>query len=406
MSFEYHVQPLKGAFLLWTVFSTLLIYLPYWLISSLKPSWRPRSSWGWGRVFGVHVLQVFVHSAFKTGLPAAAQSSETAEKAAKDTGFVWLAPTPDLVVGEIKTIAESNDVQVQRVPAYWYGSRGSNGEVGQKAGQDEKIVYQLHGGGYVMGHAGPKDLMNPAICCGFIEHIGQVERVFSVEYRLSSADPFKPANPFPTALIDAIAGYSYLISTVGFRPENIIISGDSAGGNLAISLTRYLVSSGLPAIPPPGLLLLLSPTTEWVLTHVGPDSSLERNTPSDYCRPFFDGYPAKALVGKMALDEASTNIWISPGSLKAQHVPGTFAGFPPTCINAGEAEFQLDSVATFRRRLVADIGAENVTYIETFGGTHDFIGLAMCEPERTEALREISAWVMSAWPPTAQPFSP
>ena len=48
------------------------------------------------------------------------------------------------------------------------------------------------------------------------------------------------------ALIDALAGYNYLVNTVGFHPTRIILEGDSAGGNLALALTRYLLEHRNP----------------------------------------------------------------------------------------------------------------------------------------------------------------
>ena len=56
------------------------------------------------------------------------------------------------------------------------------------------------------------------------------------QYRLSS----NSHGEFPAALQDAITSYSSLLN-MGISPQRIIVSGDSAGGHLAISLLRYLV---------------------------------------------------------------------------------------------------------------------------------------------------------------------
>lgn len=244
-----------------------------------------------------------------------------------------------------------------------------------------------------MGSANPKDMLSQNVCSSLIEHCSEISRVFAIEYRISSARPFTPSNAFPAALLDALAGYSYLISTIGFRPDNIIVSGDSAGGNLALALARHLVAINLTSVPLPGGLLLLSPAGEWLVTHNGPDSSAKRNARSDYCQSFFQGYSAKAILGNMPPDEAYTNPWISPASLMIADPRGQFAGFPRTCIVAGEAEFLVDSLHTLRDRFLADIGKERVAYIEIFGASHSFLSLVMQESERREALREIAAWV-------------
>lgn len=44
---------------------------------------------------------------------------------------------------------------------------------------------------------------------------------------------------FPASLLDALAGYQYLLS-LGFEPKNIMLCGDSAGANACLALARYL----------------------------------------------------------------------------------------------------------------------------------------------------------------------
>ena len=68
---------------------------------------------------------------------------------------------------------------------------------------------------------------------------GIMQRTFAVEHRLASAAPFTPANPFPAAIIDVLAGYRHLIETIGFKPENIVVSGGSSGGHIAVNVVRY-----------------------------------------------------------------------------------------------------------------------------------------------------------------------
>lgn len=88
-----------------------------------------------------------------------------------------------------------------------------------------------HGGAYTLGSANPKDGA-AVLTRDVLKKCGpSIERVFSLEYRLSSAPPYPAANPFPAALLDALAGYRYL-TQFGFKAENIILLGDSAGANL------------------------------------------------------------------------------------------------------------------------------------------------------------------------------
>lgn len=135
---------MKALYLLYTALSTLILRIPFWALSALPRSNRARASWGVGRAITIAGLRVFVDTVFQIGLPAA-EDPEKAAQTADKTGFVWIKPTPDLIVGEVKRLAELNGVDAQRISGYWYGARGSDGNAGQKAGVDEKIIYQLHG---------------------------------------------------------------------------------------------------------------------------------------------------------------------------------------------------------------------------------------------------------------------
>ncbi|KAJ2566932.1 hypothetical protein IW140_004723 [Coemansia sp. RSA 1813] len=83
--------------------------------------------------------------------------------------------------------------------------------------ENEKIILYFHGGSYLLG--GPYSHR---------EHIGEMckatkMRTFSIDYRLA------PLNPFPAQLHDALISFNYMLD-LGFKPSNIILAGDSAGG--------------------------------------------------------------------------------------------------------------------------------------------------------------------------------
>ena len=189
-----------------------------------------------------------------------------------------------------------------------------------------------------------------------------LSRIFALEYRLSNGPPFPIENPFPAALIDAVASYHYLVNTLGFQPINILVMGDSAGGGLAVNLVRYIISN-VPSQPPPGALLLASPTGDWGTSqHSNPEGSFARHRNTDFVYPFFlSGYPARALLGNLPLSALDTNSWISPSSHHLPNTRGTYVGFPPTLITAGSLELTLDGIKVLRQRMEEDIG-EKVTY--------------------------------------------
>jgi len=74
----------------------------------------------------------------------------------------------------------------------------------------------------------------------------------ALDYRLA------PETHFPGPLHDVVLAYFRLIDELHIPPENIIISGDSAGGGLSLALLLYLRDN---AYPLPSGAVLMSP---WV----------------------------------------------------------------------------------------------------------------------------------------------
>ena len=302
---------------------------------------------------------------------------------------------PHLVTGVLKTWMTAASVTPIRIPGYWIHRDGSSTEIGAPPVPGEKVVYNMHGGGYIRLSAHPKDV-TATIPRGMLEHVDSVHRTFSIEYRLSSTTPNPIANPFPAALLDALAGYNYLVNVVGFSPSDILFCGDSAGGNLALALVRYITEhkdqGNIP--PPPGALILLSPWTDTSESHDYPGSSSHEFIDSDYV-DVVDGkmsYAKDAFLGTLGMDAASHNRYISPASLHPS-MSIDFMGFPKTFIVAGGAEVLLDQILTLKERMVKDLGEENVKYYEAKDGVHDYLALSWHEPERTDTYKELAKWI-------------
>jgi acetyl esterase/lipase len=401
--FEFRHQPFKSLYRLLHLLSQTFILAPLRSVLFLFPSLRPRRNWSWRRSLILCGLRGGVDGWFRSALPVypgTLLGPEPEAKLPEGVGFVWVDPIPEeMVVGEVKEMAVVNDVTPARTCGYFYTRRAIH-PIGP-AREGEKVICHFHGGGYVVGSAHPRGGLIAPIAEGLLEYCTSVERVFGAEYRLCSAPPFEARNAFPAALLDAVAAYRYLVEEAGYEPKNVIISGDSAGGHLAFNLVRYLVSYKLEGLPVPGGLILQSPTCEWAATHTGPGSSWETMRSSDWCNSFLLGYTQRGLVGNLPRgeEEAETNSWISPGSLKLEKekVEGMCEGFPRTYMFAGEAEMTRDSMRTLRDRL---LGADNLTddgsflrYNEVKDGTHDILGLPFYEPERGELLKDIAGWL-------------
>ncbi|KAF8057580.1 alpha/beta-hydrolase [Lyophyllum atratum] len=394
MVFAFRKQPLKTFYLIVSVASALFLRLPYWVVSALFPSNRPRRSWSLGRTVVVRGLQAVVNIMYDVGLTGGPDPNE-ASKSPDALGFVWVkGVSQEHITGRVAAAAKKNNVKPETISGYWYGKRDKDGRYAYRAKTNEKVIYYFHGGGHVSGSSNPRADSAPIVPV-LLEKTSVVERAFALEYRLSSAPPFEAANPFPASLIDAIAGYKYLIDDLGFSPKDIIVQGSSSGGHLALALVLYLSESGIPALPVPGGLLLISPTLDWAGTHDGrPASSMQRNLPSDIVDVILkSGYSARALCGALPQEELASNPYLSPASLSLSNCHGLFKKFPRTCIVAGDAEQTLDAMVTFRDRLVADIGHDSVLYLEYPDAIHGFTSFSFFEPQRSDALRDISEWL-------------
>ncbi|KZV84715.1 alpha/beta-hydrolase [Exidia glandulosa HHB12029] len=379
MVFAFRSQPFKTIYLVYFAFTTLLLHLPLWIVASIFPGSRSRRSFSFARAVLVHGLRAFAAVEYNIGFTPPPDPNDQSAKA-DALGFVWIEPVgEDFIVDEIADARRANRTRLARISGYWLGQRDAKGRFGQPAAPGERVLYSLHGTIFLIG--------------------GFLARAVNLEYRLSSAAPYAAANPFPTALLDALAGYRYLVHGLGFSPKNIIIEGDSAGAHLGMTLIMYLIKSHFQDLPPPGGLLMLSPTLDWGNTHdLDPLSSMKVNHFCDYIyRVFANGYTGRALLGLLPQSELATNAYLSPASLKLPHVPGRFGGFPPTCIIAGNAEVALDQMRIARHRISQDNDEGTVTYHEYPDAIHDWLTMSYFEPQGSAALADIQQWIVSLW---------
>ncbi len=180
------------------------------------------------------------------------------------------------------------------------------------------VILQLHGGGY-MG-----SIRNAYyVFAGLYNEISHGMSVLSPDYRVA------PEDPYPAALEDALASYKWLLE-VGYKPENIVVAGDSAGGGLSIALCMYLRDHGMQL---PAGIIAMSPWTD--LTASGP--SYDFNFDKD---PLYGGSRESLIyINAYPGDHDKTDPYISPAF-------GTFDGFPPMLIQVGSHEMLLSDSET------------------------------------------------------------
>ena len=149
-------------------------------------------------------------------------------------------------------------------------------------------------------------------------------RVMLIDFRLA------PEHPFPAALEDCLAAYRWLISEGGYQPDQVVLVGESAGGNLAITTMLSLREAGDCL---PGRAVLISPVVDFecsgsFFTQIDPMAD-----------PIFVMRQLDAYRG----EADPQNPLLSP-------IHADLNGLPPLLIQVGEKEILLSAVKMFAEK--------------------------------------------------------
>lgn len=227
----------------------------------------------------------------------------------------------------------------------------------------DKVILQLHGGGYV---AKIKNAYyNMAVN---YSEAGHGLSVLSPDYRVASEAKY------PGALEDAVASYQWLLDH-GFKGEQIILGGDSAGGGLALALTMYLRDHDMPL---PCGIVAMSPWTDLTL-------SGESYTLNYELDPLF-GNSRQTMIYESDYpgEHDRKDPYISP-------IYGNFSDFPPMLIQVGSTEMLLSDSVTVAS--IADIAGAEVRlsiYDDMF---HVFQLAGKLFPEAKKAWEEVEQFI-------------
>ena len=227
-----------------------------------------------------------------------------------------------------------------------------------------RVILQLHGGGYI----GPlKNIYRKfAVMYSKLSYGGDV---LTIDYRVA------PEHPYPAALSDAVYAYRWLTEEKHYRPDQIVVAGDSAGGGLALALGLYLRDNKMQM---PAGFLLMSPWTD--LTCSG--ESHETN----YCRdPLFGNSRESMLYNSSYIGEHDPkDPYISPAF-------GEYHGFPPMLLQAGSYEMLLsDSQMIAKKAGQAGVKHRLSVYEGMF---HEFQMSMGLFPESREAWSEAGKFI-------------
>jgi epsilon-lactone hydrolase len=221
----------------------------------------------------------------------------------------------------------ADDVRLEEVEL----GGGLPGEWSIVPGSDaSRVLMFFHGGGYCSGSIVSHRRM--------VTEAGRAARMrtLAVDYRLA------PEHPYPAAHEDAMTAWRFLREQ-GIAARNIAVGGDSAGGNLTITLINRLRAAGEEQ---PACAWLASPWTDLTMT----GASLETKATVD------------PLIHKAYLEELANAYAPPPLDRKDPLISPLFSdlgGFPSTLIQVGSSETLLDDAVRFAR--AAGLADVNVT---------------------------------------------
>lgn len=185
----------------------------------------------------------------------------------------------------------------------------------------DRIVLYLHGGGFVVGSVKTRRMFTSCIA----NKLGY--NVAAPEYRLA------PEHPFPAAPQDCFAVYRELLGE--YAPSRIVLLGESAGGNLVLSVLLQIKAAGLPM---PAAALCIAPCVQF--DRVLPSYTRNRDT--------------EAMVDNLSEEVFDTYLCSREPSMirdpLAAPYYGDFTGCPPVCLWASASEvLRDDSVILYEK---------------------------------------------------------
>lgn len=223
------------------------------------------------------------------------------------------------------------------------------------------VILHLHGGGFALGSADS----SVGLASDLARKAGM--NAVTVDYRLA------PEHPYPAALQDLTAAYQALLGR-GNASAQIVVTGESAGGNLALEL---LIAGKEHGLEMPAAVALFSPMTDLAVTgesfttKAGVDPNITAAAIRTRANDYLNGTDSKDPL-------------VSP-------IYADLTGLPPMLVQAGSHEALLDDATRLATRAAADDVA--VTLDITPGVAHVFQAFAAVLDEGDKALSRAAAFL-------------
>jgi monoterpene epsilon-lactone hydrolase len=277
-----------------------------------------------------------------------------------------LGANPDMPLDEMRAMFEHlGDVTAEPggvdyietdaggVPALWAVPKGC---------AEDRVLLCSHGGGYVVcsmySHRKMFGHLAKAVGC----------RALIVDYRLA------PESVHPGPVDDMANAYRWLLDQ-GIAPDHIALTGDSAGGGLAVTTILRIRERGWPL---PAATMPLSPWLDMEATGETFVTNQERDV----------------LVAREVVQGMAETFLGKDGNQRdplANPLHGDLRGLPPAYIQVGSYETLWDDSRALAKA-IQRVGGEVTLEIHP-EMQHVFHLLAGVAPEADDAIRKLAAWV-------------
>jgi acetyl esterase/lipase len=234
-----------------------------------------------------------------------------------------------------------------------------------------QVLFHIHGGGFVF------PLYNPMrFTTAYLARLAGV-RALLVDYRLA------PEFPFPAAVEDCVRAYRWLITEQRVLPEQVVFTGESAGGNLVVTTMLALRDAGDPM--PAGAVSICP-----VFDFEGGGTFYTQDDPMAH--PDFVMRQLKAYRGRA-----------DPHTPLLSPLYADLHDLPPLLVQVGESELLRSGAEAFAER-AAQAGVRVTFHVwpRMWHFWHLFIPWL---PEARQAMTEIQQFIHALRPAPAHPDS-
>jgi len=238
---------------------------------------------------------------------------------------------------------------------------------------DGTVMLHIHGGGFIAMTSFGHEVYLRKWCSA--THIP----IISVDYRRT------PEHKYPVALEECYAAYCWLINNcekiLGAPLKKLIVAGDSAGGNLSLTVTMRAIHEGIRT---PDALVLSYPAT---YMDFSPSASrmvsvIEPLVNINFLRMCGELYCTEK-------DEPGLNPFISPSMAS----DGLLQKFPPTYFNVGSLDPLFDDSVYLAKRIAKNNGGKvKVNIYDALG--HGYLNMVDVSQAARTASAHICEWIM------------